>query len=144
MKKFRFDLQDVLDVKKFEEDAATAELAKALAVETEIQNNLNTVASQYAATKAGMKGNLNSTEYIAANQYFKFLDYQKEELLKQMAQANIVTAQKRQILSEIMQRVQALEKLKEEELKKYKAAAQLEEDNQADEINTIRFNNSDL
>ncbi len=144
MKKFRFELQDVLEVRKFEEDAATAELAKALAVETEIQNNLNIIASQYAATKAGVQGSLNPADYIASNQFYKLLEYQKEELLKQMAQANIVTAEKRKILNEILQKVQALEKMKEEEYKSFQVESQREEDNQADEINTIRFNNTDL
>ncbi|MCQ2573469.1 MAG: flagellar export protein FliJ [Treponema sp.] len=141
MKKFSFELEDVLEVRHFEEEAAQGELAKALAVETQIQNDLNTIASQYAATKAGMKGSLNSADYIAASQYYKLLDYQKEELLKKMAEANIVTEEKRKILLGIMQNVQALEKMKEEELRKYNIEVQKEEDNEADEINSIRFNN---
>jgi len=141
MKKFRFDLQDVLEVRKFEEDAATAELAKALAVENEIQNKLNTIALQYTQTKNSMKGNLNGMEYISAHQYFKLLEYQKEELFKELAEANIVTEEKRKILAGVMQKVQALETLKEDELKAYKKALNQEEEDQADEINTIRFNN---
>lgn len=143
MKKFSFELEDVLEVRRFEEEAAQGELAKALAVETQIQNDLNTIASQYVATKAGMKGSLNADDYFAANQYLKLLDYQKEELMKRMAEANLVTEEKRKILMEIMQKVQALEKMKEVELKKYKVQQQKEEDNEADEINTIRFNNQD-
>lgn len=140
MEKFSFELEEVLEVRRFEEEAAQGELAKALAVETEIQNNLNTIASQYAATKANVKGSLNPADYIASNQYYQLLEYQKEELLKQMAQANLVTEEKRKILLDAMQKVQALEKMKEIELKKYKVALQKEEDNEADEINSIRFN----
>ena len=144
MKKFRFDLQDILEVKEFERDAAQAELAKALAVETEIQNNLKTIASQYTQTKTDMKGCLNPQEYFSSINYYKLLDYQKEELLKELAKANIVTEEKRKILTGKMQKVQALEKLREEEMKKYNKSLNLEEKNEADEINSIRFNNPNI
>lgn len=140
MKKFRFELQDILDVKKFEEDSATAELAKALAVETEIQNKLDSVASQYIAAKNDLKGGTDARSFIAGHQFYKLLEYQKEELLKELAEANLVTEEKRKILTEIMQNTQALEKLKEEALSEYNARVNLEEENNADEINSIRFN----
>ncbi|MCQ2585429.1 MAG: flagellar export protein FliJ [Treponema sp.] len=140
MKKFQFELQDILDVKKFEEDAATAELAKALAVETEIQNKLDSVAAQYIAAKTELKGTSDARSFISGHQFYKFLEYQKEELLKELAEANLVTDEKRKILTEIMQKTQALEKLKEEALSEYNAQANLEEENNADEINSIRFN----
>lgn len=140
MKKFRFELQDILDVKKFEEDSATAELAKALAVETEIQNKLDSVASQYVAAKNDLKGGTDARNFIAGHQFYKLLEYQKEELLKELAEANLVTEEKRKILTEIMQNTRALEKLKEEALSEYNARVNLEEENNADEINSIRFN----
>lgn len=143
MKKFSFELEDVLEVRRFEEEAAQGELAKALAVETEIQNNLNVIASQFAQTKAELKINLSGSNYLQASQYMKILDSQKDELLNRLTEAKLVSEEKRKILMTAMQKVQALEKLKEEELKKYKAALQLEEDNEADEINSIRFNNQE-
>jgi len=143
MKKFQFELQDILEVKKFEEDAATAELAKALAVETEIQNKLNSVAQQYSLTKAEMKGNTDARNFISNHQFFKLLEFQKEELLKELAEANLVTEEKRKILSEIMQKTQALEKLKEEALNEYRAREKQEEEKESDEINSIRFNHKD-
>ena len=40
MKKFTFELQKVLEFRNFEKEQAEGELAKALAVETEINDNL--------------------------------------------------------------------------------------------------------
>ena len=48
---FKFELQDVLDFRNFEKEQAEAELAKALSVETEIQNNLNNIAAQFVSLK---------------------------------------------------------------------------------------------
>ena len=104
MKKFVYEFEDILEFREFEEDAAKQELAKALAVETEIQNNLKTIAEQYAAVKAQMKGSTNYDEVIGAGQFYHLLDYQKEELLKQLAEAKIVSDEKRKILSEAMKK----------------------------------------
>ena len=60
--------------------------------------------------------------------------------MKELAEANLVTEEKRKILTEIMQNTRALEKLKEEALSEYNARVNLEEENNADEINSIRFN----
>mgnify|MGYP004448022165 CR=1 FL=1 len=138
MKKFVFDLQDVLDFRTFEEDAAKAELAKCISAENEIQNNLNLIAAQYATVKTQMKGSTDYSDILSAGQFYKLLEYQKEELLKKLAEAKIVTEQKRAVLVEAMKKTEALTKLKESQLEAYKEAEKKEEENEADEINTIR------
>ena len=87
MKKFVFELQKVLEFRDFEKQQAEGELAKALAVETEINDNLKKIAQNYAAVKAQMKGSLDFQDVMAQSQYNNLLEYQKEELLKQLAQA---------------------------------------------------------
>lgn len=129
-------MQKVLEFRTFEKEKAEGELAKALAVENEINNNLKTIAQQYAALKAQMKGNTNIQDIVSQSQYNNLLEYQKEELLKQLAEANIVTEQKREILRECMKKTTALEKLKEQQLQEYKAAVDYEEDEFIDELST--------
>ena len=52
MKKFKFELEDILKFRKFEQHQAEVELGKALAVEQEIQSNLDNLAQQkYAASE---------------------------------------------------------------------------------------------
>ena len=119
-KKFHFELQDILDFRNFEKEQAEGELAKALGVETEIQNNLNTIAGQFVSLKKIADSITDFEDIAAANRHKVLLEYQKEELLKKLAEAQIVTAQKRAVLAEIMKKTTALEKLKEKEEAAYK------------------------
>lgn len=140
MKKFNFDLQPVLDYRNHEKEDAELELSRALSVEYEIKQNLEEIANQYLVLKKNMKATFDFYDTVQNNQNKKLLDYQKEELLRQLAQAQIITAEKRQILAEIMKKTTALEKLKEKELESYKAAVNYEENEFVDEISTLRFN----
>ena len=134
MKKFTFELQKVLEFRDFEKQQAEGELAKALAVETELNDNLKKIAQNYASVKESMKGNLNFQDVMAQSQYNNLLEYQKEELLKQLAQAKLVTEQKREVLRECMKKTTALEKLREKQLADWKAAADYEEAELLDEV----------
>ena len=134
MKKFTFELEKVLEFRNFEKQQAEGELAKAIAVETEINNNLKKIAENYAAVKEQMKGSLNFQDVMAQSQYNNLLEYQKEELLKQLAQAKLVTEQKREAFRECMKKTTALEKLKEQQLAEWKQAADYEEAELLDEV----------
>ena len=143
MKKFTFELQKVLEFRDFEKQQAEGELAKALAVETEINENLKKIAQNYAAVKAQMKGSNDFQDIMAQSQYNNLLEYQKEELLKQLTQAKLVTEQKREVLRECMKKTTALEKLKEKQLADWKQAADYEEAELLDEVkNKINFSQS--
>ena len=134
MKKFTFELQKVLEFRDFEKQQAEGELAKALAVETEINDNLKKIAQNYAAVKAEMKGSLSVQDFMAQSQYNNLLEYQKEELLKQLAQSKLVTEQKREVLRECMKKTTALEKVKEKQLADWKQAVDYEEAELLDEV----------
>ena len=73
MKKFSFELQKVLEFREFEKQQAEGELAKALAVETQINENLKAIAQNYAAVKAQMKGSLDFDDVIAQSKYNNLL-----------------------------------------------------------------------
>ena len=60
--------------------------------------------------------------------------FSEEELLKQLAQAKLVTEQKREVLRECMKKTTALEKLKEKQLADWKQAADYEEAELLDEV----------
>lgn len=136
MKKFSFELQKVLEFRNFEKQQAEGELAKALAVENEINENLMQIAKQYAAVKAQMKGSVDFQDIISQSQYNNLLDYQKEELLKQLAQAKIETEKKRDVLRECMKKTTALEKLRDSKLEEWKSAAEYEEAELIDDLKT--------
>ena len=140
-KKFKFDLQDILDFRNFEKEQAETELAKAIAVETDINNKLQNIAQQFVSVKAQLDSMTDFEEIAAANAHKRFLDYQKEELLKQLAEAKLVTEEKRAILAEIMKKTSALEKLKEKQETAWKEEEDKKEAEMIDDLANTRSNN---
>lgn len=134
MKKFKFELEKILEYRNYEKKAAEGELAKALAVETQINAQLEAIALKLVQMNKSMKTSYNFNDIIAQSQHTNLLNYQKEELLKQLAEAKIITEQKRSVLRECMKKTTALEKLKEKQLADWKAAADYEEAELLDEV----------
>ena len=139
MKKYSFELEDILEYKKFDQEQAEQEFAKALSVENEIQQKIEYIAQQYLITKEKFKNTKNFDLIISQNQYFSLLDFQKEELLKELAQAKIITEQKKEILQEKMKATSALEKLKELDKEEYDQLVNFEENEFTDDLATTHF-----
>ncbi|MBO5825433.1 MAG: flagellar export protein FliJ [Treponema sp.] len=139
MKKYSFELEDILEYKKFDQEQAEQEFAKALSVENEIQQKIEYIAQQYLITKEKFKNTKNFDLIISQNQYFNLLDFQKEELLKELAQAKIITEQKKEILQEKMKATSALEKLKERDKEEYDQLVNFEENEFIDDLATTHF-----
>ena len=139
MKKYSFELEDILEYKKFDQEQAEQEFAKALSVENEIQQKIEYIAQQYLITKEKFKNTKNFDLIISQNQYFNLLDFQKEELLKELAQAKIITEQKKEILQEKMKATSALEKLKEHDKEEYDQLVNFEENEFIDDLATTHF-----
>ena len=133
-KAFKFELQDVLDFRNFEKEEAQNELAKALAVETQINNNLQIIASQFLSVKNQLNTYTDFEDIAAGNRRKELLELQKEEQLKQLAQAKLVSDEKRAILAEIMKKTTALEKLKEKQLEDWIEESDKEEENFIDDL----------
>ncbi|MCQ2582339.1 MAG: flagellar export protein FliJ [Treponema sp.] len=140
MKKFSYELQDVLDYRNFQQDQAEAELSKALAVENEINESLALIAQRMVSLKQESKGltdfNLISNQY----NFVKVLEAQKEEYLKRLAEAKLVTDEKRAALQECIKKTTPLEKLKEKQFDEYRQTALKEENNNLEELSTIKNN----
>ena len=138
MAKFVFELQEILDVRNFEQEQAQIELGKAIAVENEINQNLNNIAQQYTVLKQSMKGVTDFNLVFAQNNHIKLLEYQKEELLKKLAEAKLVSEEKRKILQECMKKTSALEKFRDQQLEEYKQELENEEKKNIEELSTIK------
>lgn len=94
MKKFVFELEDVMKYREFVQSQAEIELGKAMAAEHEIQVKLDALAMQAVSVKNSMKGSTDFEAIRSANSFYTFLDTQKEFLLKKMAEAKIVSEEK--------------------------------------------------
>ena len=138
MKKFKFELEQVLEIREFERQQAEGELSKCIAVENEINENLAIIANQYVALKKSTKGSLDFSEMMGQSQYANLLDYQKEQLLLQLAQAKLETEEKRKVLTECMKKTSALEKMKELQYEDYKLELNQKENRRIEELSSIK------
>ncbi len=144
MKKFNFELEEVLEVRNFEQKQAEAEVAKCLNVENQINENLKKIAQQYVAVKTLMKGSKNFDDIRSQSQFNNLVAFQKENLLKELAQAQIETQKKREILKECMKKTQALEKMKEIKFNEYKEEIKKTENKRIEEISSIKINSQNI
>ena len=119
MKPFKFELEDVLSLRKFEQEQAQIELGKAVSEETRIQNDLQTLALQHTKAKGELKGVTDFSLITQGQQFFLFLKMQENKLLEDLAQAKIITDAKREVFKKCLQKTQSLEKLKEKQKELY-------------------------
>ena len=139
MKKFKFDLQDVLDFRKFEQTQAEIELGKALAQEQKIQNQLDELALQKVTMQKQMNGSTDFSAISQASSFSSFVRKQSEYLLEQLTQAKMVSDQKREVLKNAMQKVDALEKLKESQKEDFDAEQKRKTAKLIGQIVTVKY-----
>lgn len=140
MKKFKFELESLLSLRKYEQEQAQIELGKAVSVETKIQADLDTLAEQYATVKKLGEGERDFAKIAEAQQFYSFVKYQQEQLFAQMAQAKLVTEEKRAAFNAAMQKTESLKKLRERKFEEHKAAQKKEEAKFLDDITTYKYN----
>lgn len=136
MKKFSFELEKILEFRNFEKQEAEAELAKALSKENEIKSNLEMIAKQMIISNQSVDKSCSFDDVIAQSRYNNLLNHQKEELLQELTQANLITEEKRSVLAECMKKTVALEKLKEKRKEEWKTAYDYEEAEEIDEASS--------
>lgn len=134
MQKFVFNMQKILNLRKFEEKQAQAELGKAVSAETRIQDTLNLIARQNVQTVQNASGIKNPLELYNLNNYLRLLSQRKEKLLQELAQAHIETEQKREKMREAMLKVKALEKLREVRQNEWAQENRRREEKELDDI----------
>ena len=134
MKKFVFSLQKVLDLREFEEDKAKLELGKAVAEVERIKKLLKEIAENRVEANLSRKDIKDIGILINIENYITGLDIKKEKLLEELAYAQIVFEEKRDLFTKAIQEREVLTKLKEKQLSEYKKERLKEEENAVDDI----------
>ena len=132
-------MQKVLDFREFEKKQAEAELGKAVAEETKIQDTLNLIAEEHASTVRLADSTKDLSGMLANQNYFSLLNQQKEQALMNLAQAKVITEEKREIMRDAMKNVKVLENLKEKRKSDWKKETLRAEENEVDDIVTSKF-----
>ena len=138
MKKFAFPLEAVMKYREYLQSQAELALGKAMAVEHGIQIKLDEVASQYAALAETMRGSTDFNDIARANDFYVLLDQQKAYLLEKMAEAKLVSEQRRKEMQEAMQKTEGLHKLRDRQFEAYKDEEQREANDVSDDVMNAR------
>ena len=139
MKKFKFSLEKVLSLREFEEKQAQIELGKAQSVVNDLNDQLKFIASERLKSNESRSKSSDLTFLMSIENYINGLDYKKEKLIEELAQAQIILEEKRAIVVETIKKRKSLEKLKEKQFESYKKEYNKEEEKILDEISTSKF-----
>ncbi|MFP3043502.1 flagellar export protein FliJ [Treponema primitia] len=135
MKRFRFGLQRVLELREYAEREAEIELGKAVGALTLIEQHIAAVAEDrlHAAAERFAPGN-GLAEMQNYDRYILRLDQTRDKLLMDAAKAELVVAEKRDIFLEASRERKVLDKIKDKRKGEYRKFAQAEENKELDDI----------
>jgi len=137
MKRFNFNLQKILKLRKFREEACKIELEQALGVLNMIENDIKATAVKRHNAAAQRFADVN--EAGMWDIYILRLDQETERLMERAARAQIVVEEKRAKYLEASRALKALEKLKEKREKEYRKESADYEMAEIDDLTAARF-----
>jgi flagellar FliJ protein len=130
VKKFNFNLQKVLNLRKYKEEECKIALGQATGILTGIESRIKETA--VLRHDARQKCFSDTANLLSWNNYITRLDQSAERLAEDAARAELVVEEKRAAFLEASRDVKALEKLREKREKEYRkkmfAAQALETD----------------
>lgn len=140
MKRFKFNLEKILQLREFQEKEAQIQLGKAIADLNNLKTELEEVGKERLAANAKRTSGVSVVDLVTIDNYCLRLDFLKEELLEKIANAELIVEEKRKIFIEKMKDRKVVSKLKEKQLKQWKSQILEEEDKTNDDIVTSMFN----
>ena len=94
MSKFKFTLEKVLRIREFEEEQAKVELGKAIQETERIKRTLEYIARQRVKTNNDLSTTIDIMELQSYQNYIFGLDTKKNQLLEDLAKAELVVEEK--------------------------------------------------
>jgi flagellar FliJ protein len=134
LKRFRFSLEKVLELRKYREQETRLELGRAVSDLQAIEGQIReTGAARYAAAAARFSSD-NILETINYENYINRLDHLKEKLLKDAAAAELVVEEKREVWLEASRDRKIVDKLREKRAAEYRKETAKEERAELDDL----------
>jgi flagellar FliJ protein len=137
MRRFHFNLEKVLEFRKYRERETEIELGRAIAALTIIRNSLKENAANHnqAAEERFTQTDIRDIQYY--DLYVQRLEIEKEKLLREAAQAALVIEEKRAVYLEASRDRKVLDKLREKREKEYRKTMLAEETKELDDIASL-------
>jgi len=135
VKRFRFNLEKVLELRQYREEEAKNELGRAISILTAIENNIkqNAIVHSQAVHQrftgladsdgnpaVGAVGMAAAASMLAWDAYILRLEQEAERLMEEAAKAEMVVEEKRNLYLEASRELKVMEKLKEKQEKEYR------------------------
>jgi len=137
MRPFTFNLEKILNLRKFREDEAKIELGRATGVLAALEGSIFALAQERARAAAAQFSPENSAVMIQQYMFYLVrLDNTKEQLLKEAALAELKVEEARAQFLEASRERKVLDKLKEKRQKEYRKEMFAEETKTLDDIST--------
>ena len=137
MKKFKFNLEKILQLREFKEEECRLALGKAVGILNIIEEEIKLTALK--RHNAAMSRFSDLRETISWEYYITRLDQEAEKLAERSAQAQIVVEQKRALYLEALKDVKAIEKLKEKQQKEYRKEMLDSQMTEVDDLTSARL-----
>jgi flagellar FliJ protein len=135
MKRFRFGLQKVLELREYTEEEAKIELGRAVSTLNLIEQRIAALAGE--RTQAAMERFSPGREFTEIQSYERYinrLDQTRDKLLMDAARAELEVEEKRDIYLEASRDRKVLDKIKERREGEYRKFVQGEENKELDEV----------
>ncbi len=124
MRRFRFDLEKLLELRAYREKEAELELARMVGELASIEARIREVAEERAAVAAGRFGKgRSSSDMLAAERYILRLDKTRDALIEAAAKAELAVEAARDAFAEASRDRKVIDKLKEKRKGEYRKAA---------------------
>jgi len=135
MKPFVFELEKLLDLRKYYEDEAKIELGRAVGVLTELEGKIRALAVERVQAAAAQFRPGNGAIEIQQYMYYLLrLDNTKDLLLREAAMAEMKVEEAREAFLETSRERKVLDNLKEKKQKEYRKLKLNEETKVLDDI----------
>ena len=129
MKRFSFNLEKLLQLRGFEEKNAKTELAAAISAAERIKLDLRNTAAERVRVNKTRNDTVDIRSLMAVENYVNRLDLRKEELLEQLAAAELTIEEKQKSFTAAMQKRSVLDKLKEKQFTQWRKESMSAEEN---------------
>jgi flagellar FliJ protein len=137
MKRFRFNLEKILQLRQFKEEECKLALGQAVSFLNKIENDIKeTALKRHAASSLRFT---NVTEVLSWENYILRLDQQADRLTEQAAKAQIVVEEKKALYLEAQKDLKAMEELKGKEQKEHHKKMLKIEMNEIDDLTSSRY-----
>lgn len=136
MKRFNFNLEKILQLRKFKEEECKLALGQAISILNKIENDiLQTAVKKHNAVSQRFNNIGDSSSWEV---YIKRLEQVAEKLTEKAAKAEIVVEEKRALYLEAQRDLKALEKLREKREEEHRDKMMKLEENERDELTAAR------